>query len=335
MILNKDLHILALHKMGFLTTGEKLTLCEEAESMEDLFLFSQADVEACIGRKLKPGSWKPLSFLSNPEHDIQIMEGRGIGFLYYWDPGYPQQLREIYDPPFVLFYRGTLPRFIVPSVAIVGTRCPTGAGRTAAFQVGMELSQYGITVISGLARGIDGDAHAGSLHGKGTSIAVLGNGIDTVYPFSSRNLAEKILENNGVIISEYFPGVPPLKYHFPARNRIISGLSRSLVVIQAPEKSGALITADFALDQGRDIYVHRVGLTGEQSEGTRRLHEDGAIMIEHGKEICMDWGLYVDLSQSNCDYINEEKVEHPGITLAKMLENELTGALHMHNGSYF
>jgi DNA processing protein len=339
---NKILCIFALHRMDFLKTREKLILYELLETEKDIFLLSKKEVQSVIGRRLKTDRWKPGKFLNQAENDLKIAKRLKIGFVFFWDAGYPPQLREIYDPPFVLFYRGTLPRFTTPAVAIVGTRYPSGAARSAAFQMGLELSGLGIDVVSGLAKGIDREAHEGSLEGNGCSIAVLGNGIDTVYPCSSRKVAEKILLHNGVIFSEYFPGDLPLKYHFPARNRIISGLSRSVVIIQAPVRSGALITADYALDQGRDIYVHKTGLPGIQGEGTHKLFADGAPVIEYAGEILEDWGFGVDSSHLNCDYYNngyykshDDDRIHPGKRLAKMLEYELSGTVTMHNGDYF
>ncbi|MBN2532461.1 MAG: DNA-processing protein DprA [Spirochaetales bacterium] len=348
---NKTLCIFALHRMEFLKTREKLIFYELLETEKDIFLFSQNEVQAVLGRRLKTDRWDPGKYLNTAEKDMKAIIDSGIRFVFFWDPGYPPQLREIYDPPFVLFYRGALPGFITPAVGIVGTRFPTGSARSAAFQMGMELSGLGIDVVSGLANGIDREAHEGSLKGSGRSVAVLGNGIDTVYPVTSRKVAEKILLHNGVIFSEYFPGVLPLKYHFPARNRIISGLSRSVVIIQAPERSGALITADYALEQGRDIYVHKTGLSGIQGEGTRKLSCDGAPVIEYALDILLDWDFGVDSSPLNCDYNmsgcndygddpeycfhNQEKREHTGNWLARMMEYELAGAVTRYNGEYF
>ncbi|HUJ76946.1 MAG TPA: DNA-processing protein DprA, partial [bacterium] len=163
--------------------------------------------------------------------------------------------------------------------------------RRAAFRLGAELGRAGVGVVSGLARGIDREAHDGCLQAAGRTVAVLGNGIDQVYPPSSRPSAMAILSRGGAILSEYPPGVPPLQYHFPARNRIISGLCRGVVVVQAPEKSGALITAEHALQEGRDLFVHRAGLAGSAGAGSRRLAEAGAVVIQAGAEILGEWGI--------------------------------------------
>ena len=208
-----------------------------------------------------------------------------------WSSDFPQLLREIYDPPVVLYYRGILPAPQETWVGIVGTRHPTGAGRGAAFALGFELAGLGIGTVSGLARGIDAEAHRGSLAEGGRTAAVLGNGIDRIFPESSAPIGRRILESGGCILSEYPPGEPPRPYHFPGRNRIISGLSRTVAVIQAPEGSGALITADYALEQGRELVVHAEGLEGPAGAGTRRLSEQGAGAVRSAAEIIAGWDL--------------------------------------------
>ena len=168
------------------------------------------------------------------------------------------------------------------------------ASVVAAERTARGIAEAGHTVISGLARGIDAAAHRGALISTSPDTvatgAVLGCGIDRVYPAGNRLLAERILSAGGFILSEYSPGVGPAKYHFPARNRIISGMSRGVVVIQAPAKSGALITADYALDQGRDLFVHADGIAGAEGAGTRELAEDGARIVSGHLDIFDEWG---------------------------------------------
>jgi DNA processing protein len=195
------------------------------------------------------------------------------------DPGFPAVLAEIADPPWLLWGRGSWPEEGLFRVAVVGTRQPTEAAKRAAVRFGTELAAASVVVVSGLARGIDACAHAGALE-SGLTVAVLGNGIDTVSPIGNRRLAARILAAGGALVSEYGPGDVALPYRFVARNRLISGLCRSVMVVQAPVKSGALITADFALDQGRDVVVHPVGLEGERGAGTRDLSRQGAPVVE-------------------------------------------------------
>jgi DNA processing protein len=160
----------------------------------------------------------------------------------------------------------------------------------AAFGLALESGLCGIPVISGLASGIDSAAHQGAVSCGGLTAAVLGSGIDQIYPFHNRKLAENICALDGAVISEYPFWEKPLRYHFPERNRIISGLSRSVILVEAPERSGALITADFALEQGRDLFVHSIGVHDSLCRGTKRLAEEGAEVISSIKEILESWG---------------------------------------------
>ncbi|MDT8440114.1 MAG: DNA-processing protein DprA [Desulfuromonadales bacterium] len=189
------------------------------------------------------------------------------------DPAYPALLREIPDPPVVLYGRGRLPDGM--AVAMVGARRPSAAGVRIAAEFAEQLAQAGVVVVSGLARGIDSAAHHGALRGGGLTVAVLGCGIDQVYPPENRQLVERIAEQ-GVVLSEYPPGTPPLPGHFPGRNRIISGLCRAVLVVEAARDSGSLITADFALDQGREVMAVPGTITLATSYGPNRLLKQGA-----------------------------------------------------------
>ncbi|NOY10048.1 MAG: DNA-protecting protein DprA [Spirochaetes bacterium] len=281
---NNDLFMLAVNRIGFLRPYEKISLAESVKDPGDIFALKKKCVEYLMGRRFR-AAWIPEEYLKSAENDIKNLTGGKISYTFYWDTDYPPQLREIYDPPFVLFYRGRMPVFDRPFFAVVGTRRPTGRARRAANTLAYELAGCGTAVVSGLARGIDAEVHLGVLERGGCTLAVLGNGIDFVYPSSNRRIGIKILLSSGALISEYPPGEPPLKYHFPERNRIISGLSKAVIIVQAPEKSGALITADFALEQGRDLYVHSAGLYGQQGRGTRLLYEEGAPVIESAEQI--------------------------------------------------
>ena len=208
------------------------------------------------------------------------LDNNNILPLTIYDSAYPHKLKNIYDPPYVVYIKGSKIDFDVPLISIVGTRRATPYGKWAAHQFAKELAKWGVGIISGLALGIDTCSHKGALDGNGYTIGVLGCGLDQYYPASNRSLTDKIFEN-GCIISEYCSGTPPLKHHFPARNRIVSGLSDGVVVIEAPEKSGALITADFALDQGKDVYALPGNINNMQSKGTNKLIRDGArILLE-------------------------------------------------------
>ncbi|NBH13246.1 DNA-protecting protein DprA [Lachnospiraceae bacterium] len=198
-----------------------------------------------------------------------------IGLALWQDDSYPLRLKEIYNPPYGLFYRGRLPDKNLCTVGIVGARNCSFYGKTAAEKIGKELAAAGIAVISGLAAGIDGAAQRGAVHAGGYTLGVLGNGIDVCYPPQNRELYEQLL-TKGCVVSEYPPGTTPLPGYFPQRNRIISGLSDCVLVVEAREKSGSLITADFALEQGKDVYALPGRISDALSQGTNRLIRQGA-----------------------------------------------------------
>ncbi|WP_170270083.1 DNA-processing protein DprA [Heliorestis acidaminivorans] len=201
-----------------------------------------------------------------------------IKALTLYDDEYPELLRSIADPPPVLYTKGQIEKNDKVNMAIVGTRKPTAYGEKVCSLLTEELVQQGRTIISGLARGIDGIAHRKALEKKGRTLAVLACGLDTIYPKEHNNLASAILEK-GALISEYPPGSPAEPGKFPARNRIISGLSQGVIVIEAGERSGALITADQALEQGREVFAVPGPITSRQSVGTNRLIQQGAKLI--------------------------------------------------------
>lgn len=205
----------------------------------------------------------------------------GIRALSWVDPDYPPRLRQISGFPLILFVRGHLPLSVLasgPAVTIVGTRQPTAYGRSAVRRLVADLSAAGLLVISGLARGIDGLAHAECLRSGGRTLAVLASGLDRVYPDCHRELLSSLLQG-GLAISEHPPGTPPISRHFPARNRILSGLSDATCVIEAARSSGSLITASFAADQGRDVFAVPGSIFSAASQGCNQLIRDGAAVL--------------------------------------------------------
>ena len=323
--------LLALSLVEFVTPREKLALIEMLGRPSRLFDLTLQDYAHLVGRRLFTPRWNPAALLRDAERMDRLLTASGIGSIFYWDSSYPPQLREIFDPPVTLYLRGTLPDSGCALAGIVGTRFPTGAARTAAFRLGFECGREGIGVVSGLARGIDREAHEGCVAAAGCSVAVLGSGIDEIYPSSSRAAALALLDRGGAILSEYPPATPPLQHHFPARNRIISGLSRAVVVVQAPEKSGALFTADYALEQGRDMYVHAAGIAGSSGAGTRRLAEQGAPVIQGVADILRDWGRTP--RPVNVPSIPDDMAE--GDRLALLAEKEIEGACFVRAGEIY
>lgn len=203
----------------------------------------------------------------------------------------PPELREIPGPPEALWVRGTLPPLNSPRVAIVGTRKATAEGRATAREIARELAERSVVVVSGLALGIDAAAHEGALSGNGLTVAVLGNGVDQVYPPSHEQLARRILERGGCLVSEYPPGTPALPHQFLARNRIVSGLSRGVVIIEAPARSGTLATARHALEQGREVFVLPGPARHPNFAGSHRLIRDGARLVARAADILEDLGI--------------------------------------------
>ena len=206
------------------------------------------------------------------------IEAQGIKILTWEDQAYPQRLKEIEQPPPVLYIRGEYLPDDLFAVAIVGTRRVTAYGRQITEELAAYLARNGITVVSGLARGVDAIAHQTALKAGGRTLAVLGSGVDKIYPPEHRAMAEKMMEQ-GAIISDYAPGTPPEASNFPPRNRIISGLSLAVVVIEAGETSGALITAEFAAEQGREIFAVPGSILAPQSKGTNKLIQNGALPL--------------------------------------------------------
>jgi DNA processing protein len=213
----------------------------------------------------------------------------GAAVLPWHDASYPGLLREIHDPPILLWTRGAPECLRHPAVAVVGSRRATPAGLAMARQLAGELASAGLTVVSGLARGVDGAAHEGALSVKGRTVAVLGCGVDVVYPPEHRNLAARVIEQ-GLLLSEFPPGTPPLAHHFPLRNRIISGLVRAVVVIEAGEKSGSLITARQALEQGRDVLAVPGNALSGRYRGSHALIRDGAPLVETVEDVLRELG---------------------------------------------
>lgn len=226
----------------------------------------------------------------SPAEVMERIAKSGAEVITVLDDVYPRILREIPGPPPVLYVRGMLPLQDEPTVAIVGTRRATSYGREATTRIASELAAAGVTIVSGLAKGIDGFAHRAALESAGRTVAVMASGVDIIYPPEHRQLAERIVES-GALVSDYPPGAKPDAPNFPARNRIISGLSLATIVIEAPSRSGALITVGFAADQGRDVYAVPGSILSAASEGSNRLLRQGAIPLTSAADLLEDLKL--------------------------------------------
>jgi DNA processing protein len=313
---------LIIRRIPGITIAGQIRLCKTFDREGALTILSKEDIEKFLGKAGSNSSWTMDDLRAQAERDAAAARVRGIAYVSYAEGEYPPLLRELYDPPPVLFYRGRLPNPGWPLVAVVGTRKPTGPAAAQAYDIAREFGEAGIAVVSGLALGIDAMAHRGNLDGGGATVAVLGSGLDQVYPGSNRPLARRVLESGGALLSEYPPGTEPRKWYFPARNRIIAGLARGTLIVEAPAVSGALITAQFALDQGRDLWVAAAGtaaLPGIGSafgEGTRKLAGDGARVVSSARTILDEWGIARDAGTG-------EEQPQDGAALALSLAREL------------
>lgn len=227
----------------------------------------------------------------NPESYAKSIKDSGIKWVSVFDNDYPKLLAQIYDPPIVLYYKGEILPADSNAIAVVGTRKMTGYGRIVTEQFTKELSYAGLTIVSGLARGVDSFAHSTAIKEQGRTLAVLGGGLSQIYPPENRNLAENIIRGYGAIISELPPDYPSLPGNFPARNRIISGLSLAVLVTEAAEDSGSLITARLALEQGRDVFAVPGPITSTLSVGPIELIKEGARPVREAGEILQELGL--------------------------------------------
>ncbi len=225
------------------------------------------------------------------EKDLALAEKLGARVIAREDEGYPALLRQTADPPILLYVQGTLTADETLALAVVGTRQPTPYGEQTATRLAQEMSRRGVTIVSGLARGIDTFAHQGALNAKGRTIAVLGSGLGHVYPPENQGLARKIAAS-GAVLSEMPCTTGPDARNFPRRNRIVSGLSLGVIVIEAPEKSGAIITCDWALEQGREVFAVPGKIDSPASGGCHKLLQQGAKLVTKVEDIFEELGPY-------------------------------------------
>ena len=254
---NEMIKRLMLADASFLTAAEKNLLQKKLDSSGSLALMSKEELSTIISRDLSRAVWAPQSVLKKAEKALYLIQKLGIKYTFCADQDFPSMLKEMADPPYVLFYRGSLECLKSECVSVVGTRRATYTGKNAAVEFGKDASDCGCTVVSGLAYGIDIASHRGALKGKAAkTAAVLPGGIDTIVPAAHAKTAVSIIENDGLVLSEYTPGTPAVNFRFVQRNRIIAALSPATVVIQAPAGSGAMITAALALDYNRYVFFH-------------------------------------------------------------------------------
>lgn len=259
----------------------------------------------------------------NPEAEFKKLEKKEINIITIKDAEYPQQLKEIYDPPIALYIRGNIKPEDKFSLGVVGSRKPSIYGKQVVAQIVADLIAKGLTIISGLAYGIDAIAHRNSIENNGRTLAIIGSGLneESLYPSENSNLARQIIEKNaGAIISEYPIGTPAFKQHFPMRNRIISGLSLGVIIIEAAEKSGALITAQHAISQNREVFAIPGSIHNQNSVGPNKLIQAGAKLVLTANDIFEE--LNIEITPARQQTIEFETKEESLIFSA--LSNEST-----------
>ena len=282
------------HRPG-LNDRIKVALLQQFRDPEDIFFADSGAYDHIDGLSDEAKASLRDKDLIPAEEILDRCSREKIHLLTFQDAAYPNRLKNISDPPILLYYKGRLPDFDgMPLIGVVGTRKASAYGMTTAKRMGYQIGRCGGIVVSGMAYGIDGMAMSGALTAGQMTVGVLGCGADIVYPVSNKALFADV-EQYGCILSEFAPGTPPAKWTFPKRNRIISGLSCGVLVVEAPEKSGALITARQAADQGRDVFVVPGNIDLPSFVGSNRLLRDGAIAVSSGWDILSEYeALYPD-----------------------------------------
>ena len=290
--------------------------------------------------------WRAFERRFDERAYLERLAAAGYRFLPRSAPGFPPLLRAIHDPPSGLFLRGgSDPELLSrPAVAIVGARACSGYGASVARSLGRELASVGLVVVSGLARGIDAEAHRGALEGEATTVAVLGCGIDRDYPAAHAELARRVADA-GLIVSEYAPGVEPAPWRFPARNRLVAGFCAATVVVEARDRSGALITADLALEEGREVFAVPGEITSSLSAGTNALLKLGATPLTGAADVLASFGLEPEPARGESSPLLEllpasadELVRKTGLgadeVARALVELELEGRVAVREGVY-
>ena len=299
-----------------LSDWSKKVLLEHFRDPEEIYYADMDTLGKCVNLTAEAADALADKDLGPAREILEQCDRLKLKLLTMQDAAYPARLKNISDPPLVLYYKGQFPRFDEnPVIGVVGTRKASAYGLTAAKRMGYQIAKCGGIVVSGMAFGIDGMAMSGALTAGKETVGVLGCGVDIVYPASNRSLFQDV-ERYGCIISEFAPGTPPVKWNFPKRNRIISGLSNGVLVVEAPEKSGALITANLALEQGRDVFVVPGNIDQPGFVGSNRLLRDGGTIVSSGWDILSEYqSLYpgkVQEDKSPCfltaDAVQAEKM---------------------------
>ena len=263
-------------------------LLKKYGSPDKIYNLTKEELLEVVGEKIAK-EILDLKYKENLESELIYLKRNNIELISIMDSRYPKKLQEIYDKPICLYVKGNVEILNSFSIAIIGCRNNTEYGEQMARKIVQDLVQKNVVTVSGLARGIDSIAHKATVEKSGKTIAVIGSGLDNLYPKENIKLARDIIENGGAIITEYPIGTKPEKMNFPARNRIISGISNGIVVVEAKKKSGTMITVDFALEQGREVFCVPGNVTSKNSEGTNELIKEGASIVTKVQDILQEF----------------------------------------------
>lgn len=295
MSMNESETWIWLSLISAISANKVTRLLDKYHSICAISQLSEIDLKECLQQSILTN--QNIIDILDPKNKVKAkyiyeeLYRKNIGTINYMDSAYPYLLKQIYNPPILLYYKGQC-NFNSNTIAVVGSRRTTKYGSNTAKKICYQLGLRGIHIVSGMATGIDSFAHQGCIDANGFTIAVLACGVDQPYPASNTKLYKDILESSGLIISEYPPGTLPLKHHFPLRNRIISGLSQGVLVVEAAKKSGSLITATYALEQGREVFAVPGNIDAFLSEGTNQLIRDGAKMVSGVEDITSELNIF-------------------------------------------
>ena len=286
--MNQNELLFGLHELEGIGWKTIDKLHRSIPKLEKLFVMSVDEINSILGDIKKSAIIVNGFTRLSIETRLEQYKVQDIGFLTVWDEYYPKQLKEIAQPPWILYYRGDICLLQLPLIAMVGTRTPTAYGKKVAYDLSREIAQAGFGIVSGLAKGIDSAAHWGAIESSGASIAVLGTAIDIIYPSENRSLYYEMIKE-GLLLSEYPIGMSSHPGMFPQRNRIISGISLGTVVVEAALRSGSLITADPALEESRDVFAVPGPISSPKSQGTLALIKQGAKLVTSSLDIIEEY----------------------------------------------
>lgn len=307
MLTKEDKYWVFIHQFPGFGPAKHRKLLDHFSSMEEVYQSDKKEMQrAGIGEDL---AQQFQDFKKTLPHEklLATIEKEGMGILKITDASYPQLLSQIYDPPFLLYWKGKLDLDQDLPLAVVGSRKYSAYGEQISNALIPELAGNGMTIVSGLALGVDALAHSLALKAEGRTIAVLGSGLDeqSIYPAQNKKLMERIMDSGGTILSEFPPGTKPAKYTFPQRNRIIAGLSLGVLIVEAATKSGALITAEFASEEGREVFAVPGNIYSPTSRGTNQLIQKGAHVVTAARDILEMFNIETRSNKDNSETLSD------------------------------